>query len=62
VVRWVGKRQFTDQLIRKHIFRGGYILPLLERDKLLLKYDFLVIHKEALRFSVPDIFPKQKIS
>jgi cyclopropane-fatty-acyl-phospholipid synthase len=45
-----GKRQFTDYLITKHIFPGGYIPSLPEINKLLLKYDLHVVHKEDLRW------------
>lgn len=45
-----GKRQFTDYLITKHIFPGGYIPSLPEINKLLFKYDLHVVHSEDLRW------------
>jgi len=45
-----GKRQFTDYLITKHIFPGGYIPSLPEISNLLAKYDLHVIHHEDLRW------------
>lgn len=45
-----GKRQFTDYLITKHIFPGGYIPSLPEISKLLAKYDLHVVHHEDLRW------------
>jgi len=45
-----GKRQFTEYLITKHIFPGGYIPSLPELTKLFFKYDLHIVHKEDLRW------------
>lgn len=45
-----GKRQFTEYLITKHIFPGGYIPSLPELNKLLFKFDLHVVHTEDLRW------------
>lgn len=45
-----GKRQFTDYLITKHIFPGGYIPSLPELNKLMFKFDLHIVHTEDLRW------------